>query len=85
MTLFQQIQNVADERSVGAGTWALAYLAIGAERQALESLDDLLEKIENHQPDTGFFNDMLIKHNISGDPVLEEPRFKERRDRIRGS
>ena len=85
MALVQQIQNVADERSIGAGTWALAYLAIGAEPQALEWLDILLEKIENHEPDTGWFNLMTIKHNVSGDPVLEEPRFKERRDRIRGS
>ena len=85
MALVQQIQNVADERSIGAGTWALAYLAIGAEPQALEWLDILLDKIENHEPDTGWFNLMTIKHNVSGDPVLEEPRFKERRDRIRGS
>jgi len=28
---------------------------------------------------------MVIKHNVTGDPVLEEARFKERRDRIRGS
>ena len=85
MTLFEEIQNVADEQSIGAGTWALAYLAIGAEQQALESLDDLLEKIENHEPDAGWFNLMLIKHNITGDPLLEEARFKERRDRIRGT
>ena len=63
MALVQQIQNVADERSIGAGTWALAYLAIGAEPQALEWLDTLLEKIENHEPDTGWFNLMTIKHN----------------------
>ncbi len=56
MSLFEQIQNAADEGSIGAGTWALAYLAIGAEQQALEALDDLLEKIENHEPDAGWFN-----------------------------
>jgi TolB-like protein/DNA-binding winged helix-turn-helix (wHTH) protein len=85
MSLFEQIQDAADERSIGAGTWALAYLAIGAEQQALEALDNLLEKIENHEPDTGWWNLMVIKHNVTGDPLLEEPRFKERRDRIRGS
>ena len=80
-----RLRDVADERSIGAGTWVLAYLAIGEEQQALEALDDLLEKIENHQPDSGWFDSMVIKHNVTGDPVLEEPRFKERRDRIRGS
>ena len=85
MSLFEQLQNAADERSIGAGTWALAYLAIGAEQQALEWFDQLLEKIENHEPDTGWFNLLIIKHDLTGDPVLEEARFKERLDRIRGS
>ena len=85
IALFEQIQIAADERSIGAGTWALAYLAIGEEQRALEALDDLLEKIENHEPDAGWFNYMIIKHNVTGDPLLEEARFKERRDRIRGS
>jgi TolB-like protein/DNA-binding winged helix-turn-helix (wHTH) protein len=84
MTLFEQIQD-ADERAIGAGTWVLAYLAIGAEQQALEALDRLIEKIENHEPDPAWFGYMIIKHNVTGDPLLEEPRFKERRDRIRGS
>ena len=85
MSLFQQIQNAADKGSIGAGTWALAYLAIGAQEQALEALDDLLKKIENHKPDPSWFNSMIIKHNVTGDPVLEEARFKERRQRIRGT
>ena len=85
IALFEQIQIAADERSIGAGTWALAYLAIGEEQRALEALDDLLEKIENHEPDAAWFNYMIIKHNVTGDPLLEEARFKERRDRIRGS
>jgi TolB-like protein/DNA-binding winged helix-turn-helix (wHTH) protein/Flp pilus assembly protein TadD len=83
--LFEEIESVADERSIGASTWVLAYLAIGAEQQALEWFDRLLEKIENHEPDAGWFNSMVIKHNHTGDPVLEEARFKERRDRIRGT
>jgi hypothetical protein len=83
--LFEDLQDVAQGQSVGASTWAIAYLAIGAEQQALEWLDNLLEKIENHEPDPGWFSLMIIKHNITGDRVLEEPRFKERRERIRGS
>jgi TolB-like protein/DNA-binding winged helix-turn-helix (wHTH) protein len=83
--LFEEIESVADEQSIGASTWVLAYLAIGAEQQALEWFDKLLDKIENHEPDAGWFNSMVIKHNHTGDPVLEEARFKERRDRIRGS
>ena len=85
MRLFEDLQNVAQGQSVGASTWAIAYLAIGAEQQALEWLDKLLEKIEKHEPDPGWFNLMVIKHNITADRVLEDPRFKERRLRIRGS
>jgi TolB-like protein/DNA-binding winged helix-turn-helix (wHTH) protein len=84
MSLFEQIQNAAEERPLGASTWVLAYLAIGAEQQALEALEDLLEKIDNHEPDPAWFASMIIKHNVTGDPLLEEARFKERRDRIRG-
>ena len=85
MRLFEDLQNVAQGQSVGASTWAIAYLAIGAEQQALEWLDNLLEKIDNHEPDAGWFSLMIIKHNITGDRVLEDPRFKERRQRIHGS
>jgi TolB-like protein/DNA-binding winged helix-turn-helix (wHTH) protein/Flp pilus assembly protein TadD len=85
LRLFEELQNVAQVQSVGAGTWAIAYLAIGAEQQALEALDHLLKKIENHEPDPAWFNAMAIKHNVAGDPLLEEVRFKERRDRIRGT
>jgi TolB-like protein/Flp pilus assembly protein TadD len=85
MRLFEELEKVAQEQSVGAATWAIAYLAIGAEEEALEWLDNLLRKIENHEPDVGWFSSMVIKHNVTGDPVLEEARFKERRDRIRGS
>jgi hypothetical protein len=60
-------------------------LAIGAEQQALEWLDNLLKKIANHEPDAAWFNTMVIKHNVAGDPFLDLPQFKERRERIRGS
>jgi TolB-like protein/DNA-binding winged helix-turn-helix (wHTH) protein len=83
--LFQEVQSVADQGSIGAGTWAIAYLAMGEDQQALEWLDKLLDKIANHEPDAAWFNSMIIKHNITGDPVLEEGRFRDRRTRIRGS
>jgi hypothetical protein len=60
-------------------------LAIGAEQQALEWLDNLLKKIANHEPDAGWWSSMLIKHNVTADPLLDDPRFAERRKRIRGS
>jgi serine/threonine-protein kinase len=85
MSLFDEIKDAAHERSVGAGTWALAYLAIGAQEQALDALDDLLKKIEDHEADPAWFNSMLIKHNVTGDPVLDGPRFQQRRERIHGS
>ena len=85
MELFQEVQSVAAAGTLGDGTQALAYLAIGAEDQALEWLDRALLKIAAHQPDAGWFNLMVLKHNVTGDPVLDGPRFKERRQRIRGS
>ena len=67
---------------VGAGSWPLGYLAIGDEAQAYRWLDRAVSKIERHEPDEGFFNLMIIKANVVANPVLEEPRFKELRQRI---
>ncbi|HEX6997687.1 MAG TPA: hypothetical protein VF322_06055 [Gammaproteobacteria bacterium] len=62
----------ADGRT-GAGTLAMAHLAIGEHDRARVG-----------EPDPGWFSLMILKHNLTGDPVLETPPFEERRNRIRG-
>lgn len=80
--LFKQLQMKESGGVVGAGSWPLGYLAIGDEAQAYRWLDRAVSKIERHEPDEGFFNLMIIKANVVANPVLEEPRFKELRQRI---
>lgn len=83
--LFETVEHMSGEQRISAGTWAMAHLAIGANDQALRWLDKAIEKIENHEADTGWHSMMIIKANVTADPVLDEPRFTERRDKIRGN
>jgi pentatricopeptide repeat protein len=81
--LFDEIQNSGGP--VSDSTWALAYLAIGDRARSLEHLDKAIEKIKRHEPDPGWFNIMMFKHNLTGDPTLDEPDFRQRRQQIAGS
>ncbi len=67
---------------VGAGTWALANLAVGKNDEALDWLSTVVEKVENNEPDPGYILLMLMKANLYFDPVLEEPRFRTLLDQI---
>jgi TolB-like protein/DNA-binding winged helix-turn-helix (wHTH) protein/Tfp pilus assembly protein PilF len=67
---------------IGAGTWALIYLALDDFEQALHWLNVAVEKVERHEPDPGFLNLMTIKTNPHANPALDEPRFRALRDRI---
>jgi TolB-like protein/DNA-binding winged helix-turn-helix (wHTH) protein/Flp pilus assembly protein TadD len=80
--LFRSLNALADRGPVGAGTWALAYLAIDDPDTALKWLRAAVAKIADHVPDAGFLNLMTIKTNLMDDPVLEEARFVELRNRI---
>jgi tetratricopeptide (TPR) repeat protein len=80
--LVADVEKLAAAGSVGAGTWALMYLALGDSDEAHRWLDTAVEKIERHEPDAGFLNLMTIKTNPHANPVLDEPRFRNLRDRI---
>ncbi len=80
--LAANVENLAASGSVGAGTWALIYLALGDSDEAHRWLDTAVQKIERHEPDAGFLNLMTIKTNPHANPVLDEPRFRKLRDRI---
>ena len=81
---FDEINEAAVDREVGAGVWAHAYLAIGDQESALEWLEVAATKAENHQVDPSFYSLMEIKMNVQGDPVLEQPEFVALRNRLTG-
>jgi TolB-like protein/Flp pilus assembly protein TadD len=82
--LFAEIERRAADADVGLGTWAMAYLAIGDEEEALRRLEAAAEKARDHEPDQGYIQLMNLKMNFLADPRLEEPRFAEVLNRIRG-
>ena len=82
--LFDEIRMRANDSEVGAGTWAVAYLAVGDEPRALEQLELMAEKARNHEPDQGYLNVMNLRMNYLADPVLEKPEFADVLARIVG-
>jgi TolB-like protein len=83
--LFDEIEAAdAAGEPVGAGTWAMAYLAIGDHEQALKWLEAGAEKAAKHEPDPGFIGLMFLKMNVTNDPVLRQPEFTSVLDRVRG-
>lgn len=77
-----QIFALSKEREVGAGTLAMAYLAIGDADSAAAQLEIAAERVEKGEPDQGFFSLMHIKSNWLGHPLLDEPRFVALRARL---
>jgi Tfp pilus assembly protein PilF len=83
--LFKDIKAAAEkEAEPGAGGWAMAYLAIGDEKQALGWLEKAATKAANHQPDEGLHALMNLKMNVTNDPVLKKPEFVRVLSRIKG-
>ena len=80
--LVAMLEEMTATGVVGAGTWPLAYLAIGDVESAYRWLERAVEKVERNEPDEGFFNLMIIKANVQANPVLEEPAFAELRAQI---
>lgn len=81
---YDDVQRASAQRSIGAGTWAMAELALGNHDRALEWLRQLAAKARNHEVDEGFFAAMNLRMNFTNDPLLEEPRFAEVLAEIRG-
>jgi TolB-like protein/Tfp pilus assembly protein PilF len=82
--LFALIEAAANERDIGTGGWALAYLAIGDEKTALEKLEAAAVKVRNHESDPGYLSLMNLKMNFLADPLVATPRFAEVLARIHG-
>jgi serine/threonine-protein kinase len=81
---YRDIERVATTRSIGAGTWAVASLAIGDNQKALDWLRQVADKARKHEIDEGFYAVMNLKMDFTNDPLLKEPEFAEALDRIRG-
>lgn len=83
--LFEEVQAAAAAgEPVGAGTWAMAYLAVGDIEQTLIWLEVGAAMAAKHEPDPGFYHLMNLKMNVTNDPVLKQPEFVDVLDRIRG-
>ena len=82
--VFEEIRTRADESEIGAGAWAVAYLAVGDEPRALEQLEIVAAKARNHEPDQGYINVMNLRMNYMSDPTLEKPEFAAVLGRIHG-
>jgi len=75
--LFDALEARAEESPVNAALWALIYIALEDYDQALEWLE---VAVDDQAPDLVTLGE--IKANPYADPVLDEPRFQELRDRI---
>jgi hypothetical protein len=73
--LFAEIEAIAADQDIGAGGWAMAYLAIGDQAKALEQLKLGAERARNKVLDPGFFQLMNLRMNVTNDAVLEQPEF----------
>jgi adenylate cyclase len=80
--LADRIVALAKEREVGAGTLAMAYLAIGDADGAAAQLEIAAGRAASNEPDQGFFSLMHIMNNWFGHPLLDEPRFVALRPRL---
>ena len=71
--MFAAFEERAEETDVGDANWAYIHLALGEYDQALERLEEAMAAPAaiNYTPL------IAIKLNDWGDPVLEEPRFRE--------
>ncbi len=77
--LVRQLEETTVEHHVGAGSWALAYLALGDEVEILHWLETAAADLA---PDEGFFEQMTMRGNNWNDPILDQPEFVEVRSRL---
>jgi tetratricopeptide (TPR) repeat protein len=82
--LFAEIQSIAATQDIGAGGWAMTYLALGDEEKALEQLRIGAQRARDKVLDPGFFQLMNLSMNVNDDPVLEQPEFVGVRAQLSG-
>ena len=82
--LFDMFADRNPDQRHHAGNWALAHLAVRDYESTRESLETVVHKIGNEEPDAGHIALRLIRWNVYSDPVLDQPPFSELRTQIRG-
>ena len=71
--LFGVLQVRSEQSPVGEAVWALAYIALDNYDRALQHLEAAMAA-----PSSASYTTLVeIKANPWGNPVLDEPRFKE--------
>ena len=78
------LETRAPDRRFEAGNWALAYLALGDAERARASLETVVDKIAQEEPDSGFWALRHIRLNLFNDPLLDQEPFVHLRDQLRG-
>ena len=78
------LSEAADDRDLHAGSWVLGYLAVGDIENAYNSLQIVVDRIKRQEPDQAQVALKLVKSNLYGDPVLDQPRFQALRNQISG-
>ena len=77
--IFHRLEEMAETNHIPTAAWIVSSLARGDDDRALH----LLKKVADApEPYVGYFSLMRIKYNAMVSPVLEEPRFREVRDRL---
>ncbi len=77
--LFRWLEDNSADRRVPPVAWVLAYLAVGDNELALESLN---RAAESPEPYEGHYTTSLLADNIYRDPILDQPEFVEVRSRL---
>ena len=78
---FAEFEHWAANNVVSAGDWVAAYQGIGDADKMYEWLELAVEKSARQEPDS--HQALLgIAANISRDPILDEPRFRELRAKL---
>ena len=78
--MYNKVRSLAENCYVDPGGWAWAYLAIGDHDKAYESLT---MAAENHALIADPHPIQFMRFNFCADPVLEEPRFVELRQKLK--
>jgi TolB-like protein/Tfp pilus assembly protein PilF len=77
--ILRQIREFSKTRRIPIAAWVLCELGLGDSGRALEWLT---VAADDPQPYEGYFGMMSIVTNYLHNPVLDEPRFKEVRERM---
>lgn len=85
--VYRRFEELDEEIIFSDATWAAVHLARGEADLAYERLEAAISSAEATRAnaadvDPGYFNLITLLENVTRDPILEEPRFVELRQRL---